>query len=190
MKTRLPALFPVALMLSLAALTYWLDLTVNESGAVRERAASTDPDFVIDDFRVTRLNAAGHADYVLTAKRMEHYRDDDVTRVDLPALVHYAPGAPPVRVEAQRGIVTGSGDVTEFYDNVTVRRDAAAGQPEREMATGYLKVLPDDATASTDREVTIRQGQSVLTGRGMEYDNNARVFRLLGQVRGTYRRER
>ena len=139
MKTRVTAVFPVALMLSLAALTYWLDLTVNESGAVRERAASTNPDFIVDNFRVTRMNAAGHADYVLTARRMEHFREDDQTRVDLPALVHYAPGAPPVRVEAQRGVVTGNGDVTEFYDNVMVRREASAREPALVMATGYLR---------------------------------------------------
>jgi lipopolysaccharide export system protein LptC len=190
MKRSLSTAFPIALMLSLSALTYWLDLTVNESGGARERQASAEPDFIIDDFRVTRLNAAGHADYVLTAKRMEHFRDDDLTRVSLPALVHYAPNAPPVHVEAQRGVVTGNGDATEFYDRVTVRRDAAAGEPALVMATDYLKVLPDAATASTDREVTITQGRSVLSGIGLEYDNNTRVFHLLGQVRGSFRRER
>jgi lipopolysaccharide export system protein LptC len=189
MKSRVSTLFPIALMLSLSALTYWLDLTVNESGGVRERQASAEPDFIIDDFRVTRMNATGQADYVLTAKRMEHFRDDDLTRVSSPSLIHYAPDAPPVRVEAQRGVVTGNGDVTEFYDNVMVSRDAAGGEPALILSTDYLKVLPDAATASTDREVTITQGRSVLSGKGLEYDNKTRVFRLLGQVRGTFHRE-
>jgi lipopolysaccharide export system protein LptC len=190
MRRSASALFPIALMLSLSALTYWLDLTVNESGGVRERQASAGPDFIIDDFRVTRLNQAGHADYVLTAKRMEHFRDDDLTRVASPSLVHYAPDAPPVRVDAQRGVVTGNGDVTEFYDNVMVSRGAAGGEPALLVSTDYLKVLPDAATASTDHEVTITQGRSVLSGKGLEYDNRTRVFHLLGQVRGRFQRER
>lgn len=180
--------FPVGLMLLLAALTYWLDLTVSEAGGTRERGASTDPDFIIDNFRVTRMNASGLPDYVLTAQRMEHFREDDVTRVSAPALVHDAPGAPPIRLTARRGVVTGNGDITEFYDTVVLTRDAAPNDAALVMKTDYLKVFPDRGFAETDRAVTIVQGKSTLAGTGLEIDNNTRVFRLLGTVRGRFER--
>jgi lipopolysaccharide export system protein LptC len=180
--------FPVALMLLLAALTYWLDLTVGEAGGARDRASGSEPDFIIENFRVARMNASGFTDYVLSATRMEHSREDDATRVTAPLLMHYAPGAPPVRLDAKRGVVTGNGDVTEFYDNVVVRREAGGDQAALLMKTEYLKVFPDRAFASSDRAVTITQGESVLTGNGIEIDNNARVFRLLGEVHGTFHR--
>jgi lipopolysaccharide export system protein LptC len=178
-------LFPVVLMLLLTGLTYWLDLTVNESGGPHEHPAGSDPDFIVDNFRITRMNATGRTDYVLRAKRMEHVRDDDTTRVTLPSLIHYAPDRPPVQLDAQRGVVTGNGDVTEFYDSVVVRREGVNGEPPLVMHTEYLKALPDKAFASTSWPVTITQGESVLTGIGLEIDNNTRVFRLLSQVRGT-----
>jgi lipopolysaccharide export system protein LptC len=38
----------------------------------------------------------------------------------------------------------------------------------------------------TDREVTIVEDTRSLTGRGMEYDAEARVFTLMADVRGRY----
>ena len=185
MNSRLSSWFPIALMLLLAALTYWLDLAVNETGP-RDKPAATDPDFIVENFRITRTNTTGFTDYVLSAKRMEHFREDDVTRVTFPSLIHYAPGSPPVQLDALRGVVTGNGDVTEFYDSVVVTREATGADPALVMKTEYLKALPDKGLASTDRPVTIIQGESVLNGTGMEVDNNTRVFRLLSRVSGTF----
>jgi lipopolysaccharide export system protein LptC len=184
MNNRVSSWFPIVLMLMLAALTYWLDLTVNEVGGSHERASGSDPDFIVDKFRITKMNALGFADYVLTAQRMEHVRDDDATRVTLPSLTHFAPDRPPVQLDALRGVVTGNGDITEFYDHVVVTREAANGNPALVMKTEYLKALPDKALASTDRAVEITQGESVLNGIGMEIDNNTHVFRLLSEVHG------
>lgn len=185
MNSRVSSWFPLVLMLLLAGLTYWLDLTVNEFGTTHERASGGDPDFIIDNFRITKMNATGRTDYVLTAKRMEHVRDDDITRVTLPSLIHYAPDQPPVQLDALRGVVTGNGNVTEFFDNVVVTRAAFKDAPALVMKTEYLKALPDHALANTDRAVEITQGESVLTGIGLEIDNNTHVFRLLNDVRGT-----
>jgi lipopolysaccharide export system protein LptC len=177
--------FPVVLMLLLAGVTYWLDLIVNEGSGAREHPAGSDPDFIVDNFKVTRMNATGSADYVLTAKRMEHVRDENLTRVTLPELIHYAPDKPPVQLDAERGVVTGNGDITEFYDNVVVRREGINGDPPLILKTQYLKAFPDKALASTDKPVEITEGDSVLTGVGMDVDNNTRVFHLLSQVRGS-----
>jgi lipopolysaccharide export system protein LptC len=188
MNNRASTWFPVALLLLLAALTYWLQVTVNERGPARERGPDTSPDFIIDNMRVTRTNQAGLPDYVLTGRRMQHFRSNDITQVEQPALTHYAPGAPPVHLTAERGEATGNGDQYEFFDNVVVTRDASAGNAKLTMNTAYLKVLPERALASTDRAVTITQGESVLNGIGMDLDNNTRVLHLLNQVRGTFHR--
>jgi len=177
--------FPVVLMLVLAGVTYWLDVIVNEGSGAREHPAGSDPDFIVDNFKVTRMNATGSADYVLTAKRMEHVRDENQTRVTLPELIHYAPDKPPVQLDAERGVVTGNGEITEFYDNVVVRRAGVNGDPPLILKTRYLRALPDKALASTDDPVEITEGDSVVTGIGMDVDNNTRIFHLHQQVRGS-----
>src|SRR5208337_1707238 len=63
MNNRVSSWFPIVLLLLLAALTYWLDLTVNEFGGAHERASGSDPDFIVDNFRITKTNASGLTDY-------------------------------------------------------------------------------------------------------------------------------
>lgn len=198
MNPRASTWFPLVLMLLLAALTYWLQLTISETGPARRRASDSTPDSIVENLRVTRTAASGLPDYVLTGVRMEHFRTSDTmqdgkpvrgletTQVTKPSLTHYAPGAPPVRLDAERGVAVGNGDLYEFFDKVVVTRAAVAGNPELVMRTEYLKVQPDRALASTDRPVTITQGDSILTGTGLELDNNARILRLLSQVHGTF----
>ena len=52
------------------------------------------------------------------------------------------------------------------------------------MRTDYLHVLAEKNIARTDKAVTITEGRSVLSGVGMEFDENARRFTLFSQVRG------
>jgi lipopolysaccharide export system protein LptC len=188
MNNRASTWFPLALMLLLAALTYWLELTVSDVGGARPRANDSNPDFIVDNFRVTRTNQAGLPDYVLAAPRLLHFRGNDITEIEGPSLTHYAPGSPPVHLDAARGVVTGNGDLYEFFDKVVLRREPVGNDPALVMHTDYLKVMPDRALASTDRAVTITQGDSVLTGIGLEVDNNTRILHMLSEVRGTFHR--
>ena len=54
------------------------------------------------------------------------------------------------------------------------------------VQTEYLQVFPDRDLARTDKPVIITEGDSRLSGVGMEFNNKTRQFALLSQVRGTF----
>ncbi len=185
MKNRVFNLLPIVLMLFLAALTLWLRITMETPASRGNGHHRHDPDAIIDNFTVTRLDERGVAQYTLTANRMVHFADDDSTELAAPQVVKRGEG-PVVTITAERGTVTRDGEEAFFQGNVLVVRAATTEREELRVHTDYLHVLAEKNIARTDRAVTITEGRSVLSGVGMEFDENARRFALFSQVKGRF----
>jgi lipopolysaccharide export system protein LptC len=185
MKIRVANLLPLLLMLLLAALTLWLRVAVEDPGGAGNGHGRHDADAIVDNFRLTRLDEKGAPQHVLNAAKMIHFADDDSTELAAPRLLRQGEG-PGITITAKRGSVTRDGDEARFHDDVVVVR---AATPEREaltVRTDYLHVLTNKNIARTDHPVTIVEGRSVLSGTGMEFDDNARRFTLSSRVRGHF----
>lgn len=185
-RNRASNLFPLLLMLALAAATLWLERAVqapeyDNSGRMRH-----DPDFIAEDFGVTKMGLAGKPEYRLSAARMLHYPDDNSTDIVAPRLEQSRDGEPPIVIRADRGTVSGNGEEAGFSGNVVVVRAAGGGRSELRVETDYLQVIPDRNLARTDKPVIITEGRSRLAGTGMEFNSKTRQFALLSQVRATY----
>lgn len=185
-RDRASNLFPLLLVLALAAGTLWLERAVQAPEYDRSGKLRHDPDFIAQDFGVTKMGASGKPEYSLSAERMLHYPDDQSTDIVAPRLVQRRGDAPPIVIRADRGLVSRDGEVASFYGDVVVVREAGAGRGELRMHTEYLEIVPDQDIARTDKAVTITEGRSRLAGVGMELNNKTRQFTLLSQVRGTY----
>ena len=179
-------LFPLLLMLALAAASLWLERAVQAPEYDRSGKTRHDPDFIAEGFGVTKLGSSGKPEYTLSAARMLHYPDDESTSVEAPRLVQRNEGASPVVIRADRGVISKNGEEARFYGNVSVVREAGRGQNELRVQTEYLQIVPDRDLASTDRPVLITEGMSRLSGVGMEFNNKTRQFALQSQVRGTF----
>jgi lipopolysaccharide export system protein LptC len=178
-------LFPLAIMLALALLTFYLDRMVSEeqAGAKQRRH---DPDYIITNFTSTTYDREGKPLNVLSAERMVHYPDDDTTELFKPHVIQTRPEEPRITVRAERGAVSPDGEEIFLYDNVVLVREADNERPEARLTTSFLHVLRDRSLVRTDREVTILEDNRSLSGRGMEYNNEAGVFTLLADVRGRF----
>jgi lipopolysaccharide export system protein LptC len=186
MRARTGTLFPVVLVAALAALTFWLERLVQGPEGPAPRRAPDVPDFVIENLKATTMNAAGEAEYSLSAARMAHFPVNDTTEVDTPRLVQWASDAPPVRVAAEHGTVTGDGKELHLRGHVVITRDAAEKHPELRVETSYLQVIPDAEIARTPEHVVITSDGSRLEGVGMEFNQDSRELVLRSQVSGTY----
>lgn len=174
-------LFPLALMLSLALLTFWLERAVHEDE--RPTAARRhDPDYMVTNFTTTTYNREGAAESVLSAAKMLHYPDDDSTELIAPRVVQAKPDEPRFTVRADRGALSREGDEVFLYDNVVLVREADGERPEARMTTEFLHIVRDRSLVRTDRPVKIVEGSRSLSGRGMEYNNESRELELRHDV--------
>ena len=181
---------PLALLVLLAAATFWLDQVVQPPATVEDSGSRRDPDYVLEGLSVIRTNHDGVARYTLFAKKMLHYSDDDSTHLEQPRLVNANPGKPVVQIKADQGELSGSNDDVYLSGNVTLLRNAGNGWSKATMVTSSLHIIPDDDIAKTDKPVTITEGNTTINAVGMELDNHTRVTRLLSQVRVVHDKKR
>ena len=179
--------FPLALMLALALLTFYLERTVREdetTPAVRRH----DPDYLVGTFTTTTYNRDGTVESVMSAERMVHYPDDDTTEVFAPRVLQAKPGEPRYTVRAERARLSPDGNEIFLFGEVLFVREASAGRPEGRMSTDFLHVVRDRSLVRSDREVKFVEGGRVLQGRGMEYNNESRELHLRAEVRAQFDR--
>lgn len=179
-------IFPLALMLSLALLTFWLDHQVRVDDGSHPSMRRHDPDYLVDNFTTTTYARDGQVETVLSAVKMTHYPDDDSTELTGPRVLQAKPTQPRYTARADRGRVSREGDEIFLYDNVLLVREADEARPEARMTTSFLHILRDRNLVRSDREVLFEEPGRWLKGRGMEYFNATRELLLHADVHGSF----
>lgn len=185
MKSRIVHLLPIVLMLLLAALTLWLRQAIEGPAWSGSGSHRHDPDAIIENFTITRMDDKGVPQYQLSAKRMLHFSDDDSTELLAPRFVKRGEGSE-VTVTSARGRVTRDYEEAFFHGNVELVRTGNRGVQEMKVRSEYLHVLAKKDLVLSDRPVTIWEGSSTLSGTGMEYNRRTRQFALHSRVKGSF----
>ncbi|MBI5429261.1 MAG: LPS export ABC transporter periplasmic protein LptC [Nitrosomonadales bacterium] len=176
-------LFP---LLGLLGVTYWLNQQVQQDFTRPDSGKRHDPDAIMENFSAVKMSMQGEPRFIMNAKKMLHYPDDDSTELDAPSLTTLSAERPPIYIFAQRGLVSSKGDEVFLHNNVRVVREASADREELTLLTEYLHALPDQDLADTDHAVTIVDARGTTHAIGLEMDNKARTIKLLSQVRSEY----
>ncbi len=186
-RRRYPALLLLAFGSLLAAISFWaLEVSRRTGDEQRPQAARTEPDYVVEDFRYTRVSADGKAHYLITGKKLVHYPTDDSSVVEQPSLKSFAAQGAPTTLHASRARITRGQREVHLHDQVRLERPQARGNEPLLVESDYMLVLPDDDLIKTNRPVVIRVGDSTLAGNGMVADNTKRQLTLLNKVTGFY----
>lgn len=179
--------FPLALLIFLAVLTFWINRTVQPPVPKLDGSSRHDPDYIMKNFVTTQTDIKGDLRYKLAAVEMRHFPDDDSTELQRPRYTQFAIGKPYTQVEGLRGYVSSNGEEVQLVDNVKVTRQAFADKGEMTVETDYLKILPNQDLVSTESPVVIRQApKTVIYATGMVYEKNKQTVTLLHKVRAHY----
>jgi len=170
--------------LALAALTFWLRYATEVPSDRHDGKKRHDPDYIVNDAILHKLNTTGTLQYTLHAKEIRHYPDDDATDLIQPRLLLLHPTRPPVTVSANHGHLSSKGERVDLLEKVEVRRAANDKSGELLVESPDLTVLSDPEQAFTKSKVVITQDNSVLRGVGMQVDNKLQTYLLESQVTG------
>ena len=131
----------VAVLVALAALAWWLPNALTPRDNLFGSESRHDPDYTIDNFIATEMNAQGQRKHELRAAKLEHYADDDSADLTQPYLVQFPPDAAPVHTRADRGRVSPDGKEILMQGNVRVTRGASGTDPAGEVQTREMRVI-------------------------------------------------
>jgi len=183
---RLSAAFPLLLAAILAALSFWLERTVQGPASTRDGSTRHDPDYIVENMVAMRMGPDGERLHQLEATRMLHYPDDDTTRLEQPRLIQFEGAQVSLSITSNSALVSSEGKTVDFNGDVKAVRAASPTQSELTLTTDHLHVVPDDEFAKTDRPVTIVDANTQVTAVGLELDNHAKTLKLMSNVRGSY----
>lgn len=185
------AIFPLSILFLLGLLTFWLRYASEIAEPKRDGKNRHDPDYIVGDATLSKLDTTGSLKYRLKARDIRHYPDDDSTDLIEPSLLSLTVGKPPVTMSADKGHVSKDGAQVDLVGNVRIQRAASPRELELNAYMPELTVLPDDEKAFTEHPVRITRGDaSWVTGTGMKVDYQARTYVLESQVRGVIESKR
>jgi lipopolysaccharide export system protein LptC len=180
------AFFPLAVLLALAGLTFWLRQAIELPDERRDGRYRHDPDYIIDKPQLRKLDKAGKLQYTVSASEIRHFPDDNTTDMTQAKMVAVHPDKPSVTISSTTAQLSKDGQLLELHDNVQIRREATPSQAEMLATMPDLSVHLDEQSATTRSPVLITQGRSWLKGVGMQVDNKTQTYLLESQAVGLF----
>jgi lipopolysaccharide export system protein LptC len=176
---------PLAILMALAGLSFWIERAVRLPDDDRD-AKRIDPEGIMENFEALRTDPAGNPQYRLYARRLKHYSGSKRTELESPRFVRLDAKAGEVSAVADQATVSPDGDEVDLLGNVNVVRAARAGQSAMTLSTARLTVFPERDLLRAPGPVEVRDRNLDLRAGAMEYHAKRRVVKLTGRVKARY----
>ncbi|MBW8369554.1 MAG: LPS export ABC transporter periplasmic protein LptC [Thiobacillus sp.] len=176
---------PLAILLLLAALSFWIEQSVQMAPS-GSQAAQTDPEGIMENFDALRTDSAGAPHYRLSAKKLKHYSGSKLTELEWPRFVQLDAVAGQVSAVARQATVSPDGTEVDLHGNVVVERAAHLGQSAMTLRTAQLLVFPERDLLRAPGAVDVHDDILTLRAEAMEYDAKRRTIKLTGRVKARY----
>ena len=131
---------PLAMLLLLAALSYWIERSV-QAPATGALANPTEPEGIMENFDALRTDTAGNPHYRLSAKRLKHYSGSKLTELESPRFVQLDAEAGEVNTVAKQATVSPDGSEVDLLGDVIVERAARRGELLQTRTRDFKTVL-------------------------------------------------
>lgn len=173
-------------LVGLLGVTYWLNIQT-QTGPIKATVNTRlSIDALMENFSATKMDEQGKPHFIISAKQLHHYPEDDSTTLDGPVLTTISNEGTAIRASAMQGKITSKGDKIFLQDNVEMQRDASTQQDKLTLKTESLQMLPKQNLITTDRPVTLTDATTTVNAVGLEMDYKLRTFKLLSRVRSEY----
>ena len=188
MTTRVSNWLPLFLLLLLAAATLWLAHAVTGVSSKGDGATRHDADMVVENFTAKQFGEDGQVRYILAARKMVHYPDDDTSHLTDVKFQAFEKDNPPMHATADRALLTQKGDEAFMHGNVILIREAGPNSSKLTVRTNYLHIIPDTGVASTDQPLILEDANTIVSATSMLANNKTQTISLT-RVSATYEKK-
>jgi len=177
------------IVITIVIITYWFQMGIKQQFETAPEISSHFPDYFMENFTITRMNAQGLPQYTLRAKKMLHYDDDGSAEIEQPFLTFNQVGST-ITVQAKRAQYLKDKNVIYLHEDVIVFRTTKPEKNELSIHTDYLKINTQSRMAETDQIAKITTHFAKFNTVGLVFDGLQGSFKLMSQVKGIYEKPR
>lgn len=185
MIARGPLWLPLAVLLLLAVLSFWIERSVQLT-ANGGSASGSDPEGIMENFDALRTDAAGRPHYRLSAGKLKHYSDSKLTELESPRFVRFDAQSGEVTAAARQATVSPDGREVDLRGDVTLERAARPGQSALALRTAQLLVFPERDLLRAPGAVDLSDATLNVHAGAMEFNAKRRLIKLTGRVKARY----
>lgn len=175
----------LAWLLPIALVTGWWAWQLQEKEAPPPFVGPPRSDYAVDQFELIAFDETGGESFSLRGPRLARH----------PQLGSFDVEAPRIRVPDQAGAWEGradrawisrDGELVKLRDRVDLHGPRTGTTAPPRLRSEELDLMPKVGKAFSEVAVTVTGPGSILRGRGLRADLNARRMELLNDVRGRY----
>jgi lipopolysaccharide export system protein LptC len=147
---------------------------------------SSRSDYILRDFELTSLDAAGQESFSVAAPYLE--RDPGGKSLSMREPKFSFPDREQGRwlATSDKAWVAEKGVEVRLIEQVRFTGPAAPSGEQTHVATEHLQVFPKQDLALSEDPVTVTRADSILQGTGLRADMKAHRVQLLANVKGRY----
>lgn len=179
-------LLVLIVVLAIALISHWLLTTVETPTGRVAPEARHDPDYFLENFKITVYQPDGAPAYHLDAEHMNHYPDDDTITLQKLRVDYRDDKNQTWIVTANTGIGYQNIEVMQLNGAVWIRQQTQKPDEGISINTDALRIDFPNKRASTEAEVKITDKNSSITAKGMDVDMANGHLSLLSEARGHY----
>jgi len=175
----------LAVLIFVAIFALWLQEDVKKKPDVDPETQTRFPDYFMENFTITSMNESGTPAYILKAKKMLHYSDEDYSELVHPE-ISFSDNKKHFTIQASSAKFKQSENTIHLHDNVVIQRAPSKNQNELSIYTDYLKIDTQTRIAETDQAARVKTNKAELKTIGLIFDNTQGLLKLKSQVKGIY----
>ncbi|MBI1422712.1 MAG: LPS export ABC transporter periplasmic protein LptC [Gammaproteobacteria bacterium] len=179
-------LLVLIVVLAIALISRWLLTTVETPTGRVAPEARHDPDYYLENFKITVYQPNGAPAYHLNAEHMNHYPDDDTMTMRKLQLDYSDEKNQTWVTTADAGTAYENIEVMQLNGNVRIVRQTPQPDQEITITTDALRFDVPNKFASTEARVKIVGKNSSIVAKGMEVDMVSGQLTLMSEARGHY----
>ncbi len=173
------------LIIALLVLSWWLQNLLDTKPELITREKSRFANYFLEDFTLTTHDADGSVKYILKAKRLDNFEDEDLAEIQQ-INVQFINDESIWTLSAGKATLFHSNKQIDFFDSVKINRPANKDSAALTISTSQITMQGDAEILETNKKVTVVSGGNTIESQGLKFDNKQGIFELTSNVKGQY----